>query len=103
MNIDLNTLKKRVLSDVIKCSYCGLCEWSCPTLKVGDNFRFYGPRGRINIIIFALRENIWDDILIDSIFSCLLCKVCNSQCPAGIDITGNIRDFRYYIKNKKIV
>ncbi|MEM3715167.1 MAG: (Fe-S)-binding protein [Thermoprotei archaeon] len=88
--------KEMFMKELLKCSFCGFCEWVCPTLKVNES-RLYGPRGRVNIIIFALKNNIWTAPGLDSIFSCLLCGACNTQCPAGIKIDKFIRSFRYYL------
>ncbi|MGY0287456.1 MAG: 4Fe-4S dicluster domain-containing protein [Candidatus Methanodesulfokora washburnensis] len=89
-------LRKEILRDVSKCSFCGFCEWVCPTLKV-MNDRVYGARGRINTIMILLRDGERSRKGIDGIFSCLLCGACSTQCPAGIDIREDIRKFRSYI------
>ena len=95
-----NEIKKSLLIDLLKCSFCGFCEWVCPVLKIKNNFRLYGPRGRVNAIICALREGVWSDLGVDSIFSCLLCGSCTTQCPAGINIEKCIRMFRNYLISK---
>ena len=103
MNSDqLSSIRKKILGELLKCSYCGLCEWVCPTLQANDNNREYGPRGRVNIIIFTLREGMWEASILDSIYSCLLCRACTTQCPAGIDIAENVRLFRYYVRERNI-
>ncbi len=98
----LSSIRKKILGELLKCSYCGLCEWVCPTLQANTYNREYGPRGRVNIIIFTLREGIWETSILDSVYSCLLCGACTTQCPAGIDIAENIRLFRYYVRRKNM-
>ncbi len=93
---DPETLRREMLREVLKCSYCGYCEWVCPTLKV-INMRLHGPRGRVNSIIMALRENVINEDFIEGVYTCLLCGACITECPAGINIPENIRRFRYYI------
>lgn len=95
-------IRRKILGELLKCSYCGLCEWVCPTLEANENKREYGPRGRVNVIVFALREGLWEASVIDSIYSCLLCRACTTQCPAGIDIAEYVRLFRYYIQIKNM-
>ncbi len=60
--------------------------------------RSYGPRGRVNMIAFALREGLWSMEGLKGIYTCLLCATCNTQCPAQIDIAGIVRAFRYYLR-----
>jgi len=89
-------IRKEILKDLLRCSFCGFCEWVCPTLKV-TNDRVYGARGRVTTIIIFLREGLKSKKGVDGIFSCLLCGSCNTQCLSGIDIKENIRKFRSYI------
>jgi len=32
----------------------------------------------------------------ETVFSCLLCKLCEVNCPAGVHITENVRALRHY-------
>ena len=99
-NNNFNEIKKALLTNLLKCSYCGFCEWVCPILKVKNNLRLYGPRGRVNAIIYALKKGTWSELGIDSIYTCLLCGSCTTQCPAGIGIERYIRAFRYYLNSR---
>lgn len=100
MPLRLEALKRNLLKDILKCSYCAMCEWVCPTIDVEMNNRLYGPRGRINLIISYFREGLDGDILRESIYTCLLCMACTLQCPAGIDIAGDIRRFRIFLMSR---
>ena len=97
----IDDIKLLLLKDILKCSYCGFCEWVCPTLNIKEAKRIHSPRGRVNTIIFALRENLWTKAGLEGIYSCLLCQACSIQCPAGIDIERDIRLFRHYINTVK--
>jgi heterodisulfide reductase subunit C len=33
----------------------------------------------------------------ESVFSCLLCKMCEENCPAGVHIAENVRTLRHHI------
>ncbi len=93
----LAELRREILRDVLKCSYCAMCEWVCPTLDVESNNRLYGPRGRVNLIASYFREGVDIGILKESIYTCLVCMACTRQCPAGIDIAEDIRKFRLFL------
>ncbi len=94
---DLTDLRREILRDVLKCSYCAMCEWVCPTLDVGNGNRIYGPRGRINLIVSYFREGSENGVLKESIYTCLICMACTQQCPAGINIAEDIRKFRTFL------
>lgn len=89
-----------VLKDVSKCAFCGFCEWVCPTIIASDNLRHYGPRGRVNLIYMALKDGVITQKTIEGIYTCLLCRACEPQCPAGIKIASDIREFREYLIEK---
>lgn len=90
----MEVLKLEVLREATKCSYCGFCEWVCPTLR-GN--RILGPRGRVTVASLMLREGLESKAGVDSVFSCLLCGACLTQCPAGVDIVKIVRLMRSYI------
>ncbi len=72
-----------------KCSYCGFCEYVCPTyLETGD--RSLGPRGRV----WAAREVLIKGVLTKtvevSLYTCLLCRACEPECPSSVPIVDVI-------------
>jgi len=85
---------ERIYRELAKCAYCGFCEYACPTIKYGDFRRQYGPRGRVNAILFAMRQGIITIESIHSIFTCLECGACTLHCPAKIDVAKAVRYFR---------
>lgn len=83
-----------LLRDVYKCQFCGFCESVCPTYFVTRE-RFFGPRGRINIIKMYLdRNSNIEPRAFEGLMSCLNCRACNTQCPAGIRIAEAIHEFK---------
>ncbi|WP_069807368.1 (Fe-S)-binding protein [Vulcanisaeta thermophila] len=83
-----------LIRDVVKCQFCGFCESVCPTYNVMRE-RAFGPRGRINII----REYLNGSVKIgpkafEGLMTCLNCRACNTQCPAGIRIAEAIHEFK---------
>ncbi len=93
-------IREKILREVLKCSFCGFCEVACPT-----NFmvkRNYTPRGRINTIIFALKNDIATIESVAGVFSCLVCGACVEYCPAEINIPKVIRDFRHLMRVENV-
>ena len=97
MSEELRRLRSRILSESMKCSYCGFCEWVCPTLEYSDRLRLYGPRGRIGAINIYLLHGLWSREGYKGIYTCLLCDACSTQCPSSIRISDVIRMFRRYL------
>ncbi len=87
-------LKAYIRAETSKCMFCGFCEALCPTLYHGPH-RGYGPRGRVNLArLIARGEASFTDSVVESMYSCLLCKACHLKCPGGIDIVGVVRATR---------
>ncbi len=76
-----------------KCLYCGFCEAVCPTLPLGLH-RGYGPRGRVALVLEALRGYKLSNEVISSLYSCLGCGACRVKCPVSIDVGGLVRGFK---------
>jgi glycolate oxidase iron-sulfur subunit len=71
-------------ADIINCMHCGLCLPQCPTYQITQLER-HSPRGRIRLI-----KTIADGGLdvtpafAESMHFCLLCRACETACPAGV-------------------
>jgi len=68
-----------------KCSLCGLCKAYCPVYNALLS-ETAGPRGKAILI----KKEIPDKIF----YNCSLCKSCDNECPAGIELTKEIREMR---------
>lgn len=75
--------------DATACLNCGSCTALCPLGL--EAF----PRQLFRYALLGAREEILART--DTIFSCLLCKMCEENCPAGVHITDNVRALRVYI------
>lgn len=70
--------------DTINCMHCGLCLPHCPTFSLTQLER-HSPRGRIRLI-----KSIADGQLdvtpafAETMSFCLLCRACETACPAGV-------------------
>jgi len=86
-----------IYREVFRCAFCGFCEYACPTKRYANVKRQYGPRGRIQIILFALRDGLITEEGVKGIFTCLECNACSLHCPAKINIAEAIRTFRFLL------
>jgi Fe-S oxidoreductase len=86
-------------AEASKCQFCGFCEYACPTYKT-MRMRHFGPRGRINLI--KNFDGELSEAAYIGIMTCLVCRACDAQCPAGIKIAEVIHDFKAYILEGKI-
>jgi len=89
--------EREILEEVRRCQFCGFCEHVCPTY-IATRERHYGPRGRINLIYICLTNGEVGKETFKGIATCLHCRACDFQCPAGIRIAEVIRSFKalYY-------
>ena len=75
------------------CMNCGVCSAVCP---LGMELL---PRKLFRYVLLGLGEKVLSNI--ETIYSCLLCKLCEANCPANVHIAENVRSLRYVI-NKKV-
>ncbi|KJR96894.1 MAG: CMP-binding protein [Peptococcaceae bacterium BRH_c4a] len=75
------------------CMNCGVCSAVCP---MGIELL---PRKLFRYVLLGLKDKVLDNK--ETIYSCLLCKMCEANCPAKVHIAENVRSLRYYM-NKKV-
>jgi heterodisulfide reductase subunit C len=68
------------------CMNCGVCTALCP-MEIE-----LLPRVLFRQVMLGMEERIVANT--DAIFSCLLCKMCEINCPAGVPIAENVRLLR---------
>jgi len=85
--------RRYIEEEAAKCMYCGFCEAVCPTRPLGPH-RGWGPRGRVLLSLLIAGGTEPSRGVVESIYSCLLCRACHEKCPAGIDIAGVVRAAR---------
>jgi heterodisulfide reductase subunit C len=71
------------------CMHCGVCTAVCP---VGYDLL---PRRLFRYVLLGLEEKVIENT--PTVFSCLLCKMCEENCPANVHIAENIRCLRCHI------
>ena len=83
--------EREILDEADRCVKCGLCLPHCPTWQVhrheGDS-----PRGRIELVS-ALADGSMEinPVLQEHLEGCLLCRTCESVCPAQVSF-GRLMD-----------
>jgi heterodisulfide reductase subunit C len=70
------------------CMNCGVCTAICP---MGLDLL---PRQLFRYAVIGIEEKILEHQ--ETIFSCLMCRMCEQNCPAGVKITENVRTLRGY-------
>lgn len=84
-----DALGERGRFDASACLNCGSCTALCP---VGLPLF---PRRLFRYALLGAREKLLEQT--EAIYSCLLCKACEENCPAGVHITDNVRSLRGYL------
>jgi heterodisulfide reductase subunit C2 len=74
------------------CMNCGVCTAVCP---MGLDIL---PRQLFRYVIIGAENKVLENQ--ETIFSCLMCKMCEQNCPAKVNITENVRTLRGYINRK---
>ena len=70
------------------CMNCGVCTAICP---MGLD---HLPREIFRYVLLGMKDEVLAHQ--ETVFSCLLCKLCEVSCPAGVHITENVRALRHY-------
>ncbi|MEZ5980151.1 MAG: 4Fe-4S dicluster domain-containing protein [Planctomycetota bacterium] len=75
------------LVDYVKtldCIHCGLCLQTCPTYRL-TGVESSSPRGRVHLMrSVAEGKLVADDDFAEEMDFCLLCRHCETSCPAGV-------------------
>ncbi|MBU0520158.1 (Fe-S)-binding protein [bacterium] len=81
---ELSPEAQAALTEILKCTSCGLCKDVCPVFAVSHR-EAESPRGKVNLLQALLEEKI-DSTKegIDIFNRCLLCYACQDACPAGV-------------------
>lgn len=77
--------------DAEVCMNCGVCTAVCPLGMA------HLPRRVMHDASLGNRAAVVEHA--EEIYSCLLCRMCEASCPAGVHITGNIRALRHYLNH----
>lgn len=92
-DVQVKTIEKADL-----CVSCGMCLPHCPTYQLSRS-EAESPRGRISLISALLKSSIEvDDTLLEHLDHCLMCRSCESSCPARVPFAEIMDETRAYLK-----
>ena len=75
------------------CYHCGTCSALCPL-----GYKIV-PRKLFREVMLGLEDEVRASIPL--IFSCLLCRMCEKNCPSGVHIAENVRILRCLINQQE--
>ena len=78
--------------DAWACLNCGVCSAVCP---LGIDLL---PRTLFRYAVLGLRDEVLDES--ETIFQCLLCRLCEENCTANVHIAENVRFLRGFIADE---
>ena len=81
----------------LDCIHCGLCLQSCPTFRL-TGAEASSPRGRIHLMRAVAEGRLAPDAdFAEEMDFCLLCRHCESVCPAGVRFGAMMEHTRGHI------
>lgn len=80
--------------DATVCMNCGVCTAVCP---LGLEAL---PRKVFHYAALGMRQAVIAHA--EEVYSCLLCRMCEVSCPAGVHITANVRALRHYLNHTEL-
>lgn len=86
------TLKLGGEFDARLCMNCGVCTALCP---LGLDLL---PRRLFRRVLLGDPEAVRGEE--GTIFECLLCRLCEQNCPGGVHISENVRTLRTYLNRE---
>lgn len=75
------------LPTIDDCVHCGLCLGACPTYAITGR-EVESPRGRIAALRNLDETGVTSPAVHEGLDHCLVCRACESVCPAGISMEG---------------
>jgi len=88
-------ISEQLLLDITKCSRCGKCAALCPMFQKTRGWDTGVARGRLLLAWGLARGELEiNDELIESLYRCPTCMICEKQCTAGVKVTEIIREAR---------
>ena len=85
----------------LDCIHCGLCLQTCPTFRL-TGAEASSPRGRIHLMRAVAEGRLRaDDAFADEMDFCLLCRHCESVCPAGVHFGAMMEHTRGALETRR--
>jgi heterodisulfide reductase subunit B len=87
---------RRSGTDLNKCLRCGTCANGCPFIQNFD----YPPYGVLSLLQYDMRQ---EALSCASIWMCVGCHTCSSQCPMSIDMAAVMNTLRHMALEEGVV
>jgi len=81
-------IMERTGEDINRCYHCGSCASGCPFIQALD----YRPNAVLRLLQFGLRR---EALGCSTIWVCVGCNTCSSQCPMAIDVGAVMETLRH--------
>lgn len=79
------------------CVACGMCLPHCPTYQIAQT-ESESPRGRLSLILALLKSDIEPDLSLQEYLNhCLLCRSCETCCPANVPFAEIMDEAREHL------
>jgi len=91
-------ISQQLLQDITKCSRCGKCTAICPMFEKTGGWDTGVARGKLLISWGLARGELKiNDKLIEALYQCPTCMLCEQGCAAGAKVAEIIREVRALI------
>ena len=70
------------------CMNCGVCSAVCP---MGIELL---PRKLFRLVLLGMEDRVRQES--EAVFSCLLCRLCEVNCPSDVPVAESVRSLRHY-------
>ena len=94
-------IDEKLLLDITKCSRCGKCTAVCPMFEKTQGWDSGVARGRLLLAWGLARGELEiNDSLVEALYQCPTCMLCEQECTAGVNVTEIIRETRAFVAEK---
>jgi len=88
-------VSEQLLTALTKCSRCGKCRTVCPMFEKVNGWETGVARGRIQLAWGLTQGELEiNDTLIEALYQCPTCMLCEQECIGGVKVTEIIRGAR---------
>ncbi len=84
----LEEVEARSEAEVSRCYHCGACANGCPFTGAMD----YRPNQVLRLLQYGMRQEV---LSCNTIWICVGCHTCSSECPMAIDIAAVMETLRH--------
>ncbi len=88
-------------TETYRCVRCGFCRFACPIFDA-TKVATFNCRGRIMVERALIEGGLpIDQRVLDLLYTCTLCKLCETHCPAKIKVTDVMHHVREWLAEQE--